>query len=222
MMVHASSTDEPAPVLPPIDQALLDRLTGGFGRLFRRTAYLLVGFPLALLSFVTLVTGLALGAGTLITFLGLPILTATVLAARMLAGGERQLLHQLMDRDVASVTYRSAADSDSPIRRLTRPLTDPQSWRDVAHGLITFPVSVAGFVITVTWWSTALAGTTWYAWGWILPSGDGNQDLPELLGLGDAYLVRAAFYAAAGLGALITLPFVIGGVAAVRSLLADA
>ncbi len=221
MTVQTNRIGDPDPTGTALGAALLDRLAAGARRLFRRSAYLLVGFPLGLLSFVALVTGLSLGVGTLITFLGLPVLTLTVLIARALATGERQLLHQLLEREPAPTAYRRADPSDPPIRRLTRPLTDPQSWRDVAHGLLTFPISVAGFVVTVTWWSVAITGTTWYAWGWILPSGPDNQDLPELLGLSDAYPVRAVFYAVLGLLAAITLPAVIGGMAALRSLLAD-
>lgn len=221
MTVQTNRVGGSGPTATMFGSAFLDRLVAGARRLGRRTVYLLVGFPLGLVSFVSLVTGLALGIGTLITFLGLPILTVTVLTARLLAAGERQLLRHLLEREVAPMTYRRAEAAVSPIRRLTRPLTDPQSWRDVAHGFLTFPISVAGFVIALTWWSVAITGSTWYAWGWILPDGPDSQDLPQLLGLGDAYLIRAAFYAAIGLVATITLPAVIGGAAALRALLAD-
>ncbi len=216
-MVSPESTARGA-VPPPVLGALLHAGV----KLMRRTAYLLVGFPLAVVSFTAIVAGLATGAGTIITFLGLPILAGTVLMARLLAWVERGLLSRLLGREVPTIDYLRAEPDARPIRRLVRPLTDGQSWRDAIHGLVTFPVSIVGFVVTVTWWSTALAGTTWYAWGWLLPDGPDDQDLPELLGLGDAYLVRAGFYAAIGLVAVLTLPLVLAAAAELRATLADA
>ena len=215
------STNEPI-TLGAAAPSMLGTLVVEAGRLVRRTAYLLVGFPLAIVSFTAIVTGLATGVGTLVTFLGLPILVGTVLVARFLAMAERGLLAGLLGREVPAIHYLRAEPDARPIRRLVRPLTDGQSWRDAIHALVTFPVSTLGFVVAVTWWSTALAGTTWYAWGWLIPGGSDGQDLPELLGLGDAYLIRSAFYAAVGLVAALTLPWVMAAAAGLRSTLADA
>ncbi|MEM9562792.1 MAG: sensor domain-containing protein [Actinomycetota bacterium] len=198
------------------------RLAAAARRLLGRTVYLLAGFPLGIASFVVVVVGLSAGLGTLITFLGLPILFVTIQAARMLAAGERGLLSSLLGRDVPPTVYLRAAADDTPVRRLVQPLKDPQSRRDVVHGLVTFPVSVLGFVVAVVWWTVALGGTTWYAWGWMLPQGPDSEDLPELLGLGESYLVRAGFYSAFGLLAAVTLPLAITGAASLRSVLADA
>ncbi len=224
MTYTVTSTHEPMAVAAPgpdDDAGLIAGLAVAAGRLVARSLYLLAGFPLGLTSFVVMVVGLAVGGATIITFLGLPILVGTVFAARGLATVERLLLATMLGRDVPATVYRRSAPEDRPLRRLTRPLGDGQSWRDVIHGVVTFPISVAGFVVTVTWWSAALVGTTWYAWGWLLPDGPDNQDLPELLGLGDVYLVRAAFYAAIGLFAAVTLPWVIAAAAGVRSTVAD-
>ncbi len=53
------------------------------------TAYVLIGFPLGIVAFVLMVTGLSLGGGLLITLLGIPVLVATLFAARGLAEVER-------------------------------------------------------------------------------------------------------------------------------------
>ena len=220
-MSHAMTSTSEAATAGPTTSPVLAIMMTEAGRLVRRTGYLLVGFPLAIISFTAVVTGLATGVGTLITFLGLPILVGTVLVARFLASTERGLLTGLLGHDVPAIDYLRAEPDARPIRRLVRPLTDGQSWRDAIHGLVTFPVSVLGFVVAVTWWSVALAGTTWYAWGWLLPDGPDDQDLPELLGLGDAYLVRSAFYAAIGLVAALSLPWAIAAASGLRSTLAD-
>lgn len=61
-------------------------------RIARSYAYLLAGFPLAVAAFVVAVTGLSVGAGTLVVWIGLPVLVATPAAARGFAGAERVLV----------------------------------------------------------------------------------------------------------------------------------
>jgi signal transduction histidine kinase len=203
----------------PTARRALDQLIEAPLRVLPRTFYLLVGFPLAIASFVVLITGLSVGMGTIVVFIGLPVLAVTLVVARVFAGVERELLVRLLGREVPPARYRSGAPDDRAIRQLTRPFTDPQSWRDLVHGLITFPVSVIAFSLTVAWWSTALGGTTWWLWGW-LADGDGF-DLPGVLGVLTWYPVRAVLSFAVGLVALATLPWGIAALAALRGLLAE-
>ena len=49
------------------------------------TGFVLLGLPLAIASFVVVVTGLSAGLGLLITVIGVPVLAATLLADRHLA-----------------------------------------------------------------------------------------------------------------------------------------
>ena len=193
-------------------------IAGRLARIGRESLYVLGGFPLAVIGFVSVVTGLSLALGLLITFVGVPILIATVFGARGLANIERSAARLALGREPVAVEYRRGDQSDSVVRRGLLPLADGQSWLDLVHALIVFPVAVLVFCVAVTWWTLALAGTTWALWGWSVPSGD---DLPALIGLGSSYPARAAFYTVVGLAALVTLPWVMTTLAWVRAILAE-
>jgi len=65
----------------------------------------------------------------------------------------------------------------------------------------------------ITWWAGALGGLTWGLWGWSLPNGPDDQDLPELLGFDGSYGTKVAFYLAAGIFFAGTLFWVVRGAA---------
>src|SRR5215218_3797257 len=92
----------PAPAAPPVARRSWWRQLGV------DTGAVLVGFPLALAAFILVVTGLALGAGLLVVWVGLPLLTLTLLVARGLATVERLRIPAVLDRDLPSPAYRLA------------------------------------------------------------------------------------------------------------------
>src|SRR5215212_7572864 len=57
---------------------------------WRSNVYLLVSFPIGLVTFVYFVTMLSLGVSLLIIWVGIPILIATVASTRFFATGERR------------------------------------------------------------------------------------------------------------------------------------
>jgi signal transduction histidine kinase len=173
------------------------------------TGYVLVGFPLSIVAFVVVVTGLAVGVGTLVVWVGLPLLVLTLLVARGLAAVERMRIPAVLQHAVPTPVYRQADPRASLVRRLVEPLRDPQCWLDVVHALLRMIVSIPAFVVLVTWWAGTLGGLSYAAWGWSLPDGPGDQDLPELLGLDPGFGTRVAFYAVVGVVLALTLPFVV-------------
>jgi signal transduction histidine kinase len=170
------------------------------------TSYVLFGFPLSVTAFVLVVTGLAVGLGTLVVWVGLPLLVLTLLIARGFAAVERMRIPAVLRRDAPSPVYRAAQPDAGGVRRLVEPLRDPQCWLDVVHALLHMAVSIPAFVVAVTWWAGALGGLTYGAWEWSIPHEPGNQDLPELLGLGDGRGTRIVCYAVVGLLFALTLP----------------
>jgi signal transduction histidine kinase len=186
-------------------------------RLGADTAYVLLGFPLAVASFVVLVTGLALGAGLAITVIGLPVLAGTLYAARALADIERLSLRQVLGVPVPRPLYRAAEPGAGTWRRILIPLTDGQSWFDLAYGCLRLIVSVIAFTFTVTWWAGALSGTLFWAYDWAIPYGPDNRELSELLGLGDSAAARIGLYTVIGLFFLLTLPLVVRASAALQA-----
>ncbi len=192
-------------------------MTNLLRRLGRDTLYVLVGFPLAVLSFTVVLTGLVTSVGLLVTLLGIPLAVLTLLAARGLATVERARLGLLDGTTLPPAGHRRPTLGGW--RGLLQRLRDPQSWLDVVHALVGFPVAVVTFVLAILWWSVALGGLTYWVWERYVPANDGGGGLAWLLGYDQPWaepvldLVLGVLFAA-------SLPWVLRGLAAVQSGLA--
>jgi signal transduction histidine kinase len=175
------------------------------------TGYLLAGFPLATISFTLMVVGVSLGASTFF-LLGLPVLIATLYAARGFAELERLRIGPVLRAPVVRPRYKQPPPDATTMRRLVTPISDGQYWLDLLHGLIVFVLSTITFAIMFTWWSIALAGSLYWVYGWALPP-DGGQTLPKLMGMGDSVLAHVVLYTSLGFFFLGTLPLVLRGMA---------
>ncbi|GAB3144347.1 sensor histidine kinase [Micromonospora sonneratiae] len=181
------------------------------------SGYVLVGFPLALASFVVLIVGLAAGAGLAVTVIGLPVLAGTLRAARFWADVERLRMAPVLRQPRVRPTYRDAEPGASTWRRIFATITDVQSWLDLAHGCLDLVVSVFSFVVTVVWWAGAIIGSLYWTYDWLLPFHEENVELSELLGLGDSAGARIGLNTAFGLFFLLTLPIVVRGCALLKA-----
>lgn len=181
------------------------------------TGYLLLGFPLTIVSFVVGVTGFALGVGTLVTVLGLPILTGTLFAARLFADIERLRIPGVLRRPRTRPVYRTSQPGDSAWKRIFLPLRQTQFWLDLAHSILHFPIVVTAFSFAITWWALAIGGTLTIVWDWSIPRGPDNQSLAELIGLGGSDTARIGLQTAIGLFCLVTLPAVVRGCALISA-----
>jgi signal transduction histidine kinase len=182
------------------------------------TVYVLIGFPLGVVSFVLVVTGLSFGVGLIPLLLtGVPVLVGTLFAGRGFAEVERSRIAAVMGRPRVGVRYRRARPEAQSFARMVSPLGEVQYWLDAVHALARFPVNTAGFVIVVTWWSTALAGLTYGLWEWALPHADpstvpivvNDRGLLEVLGLENTSANRIMVYLVVGVVFALTLPFVV-------------
>ena len=99
------------------------------------------------------------GLGTLVIVVGLPVLVATVLLARLFADVERLRIGPVLRRATTRPVYRTSEPGDGVWKRMITPLTQTQSWLDLAHAVLHFPIAVFTFCVVVTWWATAIGGT---------------------------------------------------------------
>jgi len=157
------------------------------------------------------VAGFAAGVGTLVVWLGVPLLAGTQAAARGFAGLERRRVDAVTGRPLPPHHYRTAGGAG--LARLARSLLDPQSWRDLLHAVLAFPLRVVGFAIAVTWSVGGLGEALYLFWEWALPRGEGNQTLLDLAFDVPSRLADIAFHTAVGVVLLLTLRPVLRGLA---------
>lgn len=134
----------------------------------RDALYLLAGLPAGVVTFSVLVTGFSLAAGLAITLLGIPVLLATLYAARGMGDAERARAALAGERIVR--TPRPWAGG--PLARTKAAATDAGAWRDALWGLLLMPIGIATFTIATTMWSLALGLLTSPLWWWSLPDDD--------------------------------------------------
>jgi signal transduction histidine kinase len=208
-------------VLPPVASPPplpATRPRGRLAQLGADSAYNLFRFPLGIAAFVAVVTGLSLGAGLLVIWVGVAVLAVALLVARGFASVERAMMPAVLRRELPRPVY--LRPEGGRVRQLMTPLRDPQTWLDALHGIVAFPLAILGFVVTVTFWALALGGLTYGAWDWSLPdpsTDPHNQDVLELLGFQSTAGTRIALYTAIGVVGALILPFVVRATALLQA-----
>jgi hypothetical protein len=177
--------------------------------------YVLTGFPIAVPAFVLMVTGLAVGLGTLPIMIGVGVLAVTLGIAKAFAGLERTRLDALFGHRVPRPAYREPRGG--VVGRALSAGADPRRWLDLAHGLIGFPIAVASFAVVVAWFAAAASGLSYVLWEWSVRRGPDDHSLAYFLGLGDGRLPDILITTGLGALAAVTLPWVIRGCAAVQA-----
>ncbi|MEU0572803.1 sensor domain-containing protein [Nonomuraea sp. NPDC005983] len=191
-------------------------------RVLLDTRYTLIGFPTAVIGFVLLLPGFAAGIGTSLVWIGVPILAGTLLIARGFADAERGWLSDVLKRPPVRPRYKRPPEGAGRFRRLANPITSGQSWLDLLHGILNFPLAIVSFVLTVVFWAVPVTALTYPLWGLVTAQIPGNQELPEVIGLGSGYAIGCVFYVSLGLVALILMPFVVRASALTRAALGRA
>ena len=125
-----SAETVPAGSTVPVARFLIQPFTA---RTWKETLYLLLSMPVGIVTFVVLVTGLATGAGLLITLLGIPIIWLTFVLARSLADLERMRARVFLDADVARLYL---PDAKGWWKRLISRTEDPSTWLDIVYGIL--------------------------------------------------------------------------------------
>jgi len=135
----------------------LEKLFGVFTKpqTYLNLIYLFLTFPLGLTYFIILITGISLGFGLLIVWVGFLILAAVFALSWALTQFERQLAIVLLRIDLPK-TASSAISGETIIQQLRRYLSSSLTWKGLAYLFIKFPLGIITFVLCVTLLSVSL------------------------------------------------------------------
>ncbi|OKK10855.1 sensor histidine kinase [Streptomyces sp. CB02400] len=150
------------------------------GRTWRELGYVLLSLPISVLLFTYAITMVSLGAGLLVTFLGVPVLAAALAGCRGFGAVERARARGLLGLEVAE---------PEPLRMKRQGfmawtgavLKSGASWRALLYAVLQLPWAVLSFVVTVTVWSVGWSLLTYPLWFWVFPMHAG-QDGIQLYG----------------------------------------
>ncbi|NKQ28850.1 sensor histidine kinase [Streptomyces galbus] len=146
------------------------------GRSWREFAYVLTSLPISVVLFTYAVTMVALGAGLLVTFLGVPVLAAALAGCRGFGTLERARARGLLRLEVAE---------PEPLRPRGRGLfawmgavlKSGTSWRHLLYAVLQLPWSTFSFVVAVNFWVYGWALLTYPLWFWVFPMYGGQGGL---------------------------------------------
>ncbi len=113
--------------------------------------YLLLSFPIAIASWVALVTLLAVGGGLAVTIVGIPILLLTMYGWCFYADLERLFSNTLLRTEIRPLPFGHERTMRWAWPRLKARISNRMTWRSLAFLLlIRFPMGIAGFVVVAT------------------------------------------------------------------------
>ncbi|WP_194895239.1 sensor histidine kinase [Catenulispora pinisilvae] len=195
--VAGRRADESAAVVGPGEL-----LKGPFtGRSLRQQGYLLASFAGAFVQFLWMTVALALGGSLLLVVIGLPLLLAGLVSLRWASRRERQRILNLTGERVPS-PYREPGPTGNPLQRLVGYVSDPATWRDLVHLIVSAAFGLAWFCVIVTVWAMTVGAVSLPFWYSSLPNHriplthiDGSQyyisTLPSILAFAAISLVFA-------------------------------
>ncbi|MYW43179.1 sensor histidine kinase, partial [Streptomyces sp. SID486] len=147
-------------------------------RTWREFAYVLLGLPISVVLFTWTVTMVALGAGLLVTFLGIPVLAVALAGCRGFGVLERGRARALLGLEVAAPEPLRTR-RPGPAAWMGALLKNGSSWRHALYALLQFPWAVFTFSVAVTFWTCGWTLLTYPLWFWVFPTyaGDGGLQL---------------------------------------------
>jgi len=213
------------PSIAPAAEA--SRENGFVRRQLSDLGYLLPSMPIAIVGFSILVTLVATGLGTVITFAGIFLLFAALIGARWLGGLELARLRLAGRRELMAPVPTGEARAAGMTAALKRVLGGRQYWLSLLHAVLINPVvSLFSWSVTVAWLGVGLYGAGYWMW-----SSFADVDSPPSEVLADwipqqlaasmpAATLDSLLWAAAGVFCLATLPLVTRGLVALHALTA--
>ncbi|MET7383180.1 sensor domain-containing protein [Streptomyces sp. NPDC005526] len=146
------------------------------GRGLREFGYVLLSLPIGILLFTYTVTMVSLGAGLLVTFLGVPVLAAGLTGCRGFGAMERARARGLLGLDVGEPRPLRPRDR-GPAAWMGAVLKSGTSWRAMLYAVLHFPWAVLSFTVAVTVWTLGWSLLTYPLWFWVFPMWAGQGGL---------------------------------------------
>lgn len=116
---------------------------------YKNIGYLLCSFFLGLFYFVLLVPGICLGIGTLIIWLGVPMLFAVMWLWWQFAAVERSMAISWLGVSIAPMDI-APPRSGGWWQRFQERLSNSMTWKTLAYLLLKFPLGICSFSMTLT------------------------------------------------------------------------
>ncbi|MFJ9662049.1 sensor histidine kinase [Streptomyces griseoflavus] len=146
------------------------------GRTWRELGYVLLSLPISILLFTYAVTMVSLGAGLLVTFLGVPVLAAALAGCRGMGSVERARARGLLGLEVGE-PEPLRAKGQGLMSWVGAVLKSGSSWRALLYAVLQLPWAVLSFTVTVTLWSVGWTLVTYPLWFWVLPTYGGQSGI---------------------------------------------
>ena len=125
-------------------------------RTYLRILYLFLAFPLGILYFTVIVTGLSVGLGLAIVMVGFLVLIGTLLVWLVFARIERELAIHLLGAQIRPMFVPDPTPL-SMWQRLLRTLRDPVTWKSLTYLLVELPFGIFSFTVVVSLLSISLS-----------------------------------------------------------------
>ncbi|GAB2721883.1 sensor histidine kinase [Streptomyces bullii] len=145
-------------------------------RTWRELGHVLLSLPISILLFAYAVTMVSLGAGLLVTFLGVPVLAAALAGCRGFGALERVRARALLGLEVADPEPLRVGKQGA-MAWMGAVLKNGTSWRAVLYALLFLPWATFSFVVVVNAWVLGWALLTYPLWCWVFPMYAGQDGL---------------------------------------------
>ena len=122
-----------------------------------QTIHLLMDLPIGIATFTFAVTFLSMSGGLVVTLIGIPLLAATILAGRLIAGLERQRSLIFLGEEYPKPSQFNFKDPS--LKTLWAALRDVQGWKGLLYAVVALPLGIFNFTFAVTIWTIALSFT---------------------------------------------------------------
>ncbi|WP_228388373.1 sensor histidine kinase [Streptomyces jumonjinensis] len=200
----------PSPLRAPIES-----------RTWREFGYLMLSLPISVFLFAFAIITVALSAGLLVTFLGIPVLAAGLMACRGLGALERARARALLGLDVGRPEPLRAR-GEGLMAWVGAVLKSGASWRHLLYALLHLPWALVSFVVSLVFWVTGWLLVLYPLWQWVFPTyldTPGIQVYGDGDGAGNSFYVDTPFEIAgatvAGLATVLVAAWMIRGFAQV-------